>query len=329
MEGRITGQVGGLGFDLARRSLFDESPSLPARAGRRAGRDHAPRRTRADGLRQRQPARLPPARLPARRRRQRAPRQGPGRRRLPPLRAHDLRPRQLRARRASWCSARSSPCPAAGRATRRTTIRSRRSTTIASPTRRATATPSTGDDVFKVRAVRHGEDPRGQRPCAVRRARLRHVLRLGDPPSAGQPLRRPGVHRPSTRGRWIRRRLLVARRSRRTAPAVARSAPTRCRSASAAPRSISTAEQLGARLEDVAAFAKYLGGCAANIAVGTARLGLESAMLIRASATSTWAASCARRWPREGVDVRPVRTDPDAAHRPGAARHPRPRHASR
>ena len=29
------------------------------------------------------------------------------------------------------------------------------------------------------------------------------------------------------------------------------------------------AEQLGARLEDVASFAKYIGGCAANIAVAT------------------------------------------------------------
>lgn len=41
------------------------------------------------------------------------------------------------------------------------------------------------------------------------------------------------------------------------------------------------AEQPGARLEDVGSFAKYLGGCAANIAVGVARQGLKVAMLTR------------------------------------------------
>jgi copper-transporting P-type ATPase V len=38
-------------------------------------------------------------------------------------------------------------------------------------------------------------------------------------------------------------------------------------------------EQIGARLEDQASFAKYLGGCPANIAVGASRLGLRVAML--------------------------------------------------
>jgi 5-dehydro-2-deoxygluconokinase len=33
------------------------------------------------------------------------------------------------------------------------------------------------------------------------------------------------------------------------------------------------AQQVGARLEDVATFAKYLGGSSANIAFGAARLG--------------------------------------------------------
>ncbi|WP_240648353.1 bifunctional 5-dehydro-2-deoxygluconokinase/5-dehydro-2-deoxyphosphogluconate aldolase [Pararobbsia silviterrae] len=41
------------------------------------------------------------------------------------------------------------------------------------------------------------------------------------------------------------------------------------------------AQQVGARLEDVASFAKYLGGSSANIAFGAARLGLKSAMLTR------------------------------------------------
>ncbi len=39
------------------------------------------------------------------------------------------------------------------------------------------------------------------------------------------------------------------------------------------------AQQIGSPLEDVTSFAKYLGGSSANIAFGTARLGLKSAML--------------------------------------------------
>ncbi len=40
-------------------------------------------------------------------------------------------------------------------------------------------------------------------------------------------------------------------------------------------------QQIGGRLEDMGSFAKYVGGCPANIAVGTARLGLRSALLTR------------------------------------------------
>ncbi|MCH4564241.1 5-dehydro-2-deoxygluconokinase [Halomonas sp. EGI 63088] len=40
-------------------------------------------------------------------------------------------------------------------------------------------------------------------------------------------------------------------------------------------------EQIGSRLEDMSGFAKYLGGSSGNIAYGTARLGLKSAMLTR------------------------------------------------
>jgi 5-dehydro-2-deoxygluconokinase len=68
-------------------------------------------------------------------------------------------------------------------------------------------------------------------------------------------------------------------------------------------------EQVGARLEDVSSFAKYLGGCPANIAVGAARLGLKVAMLTRVGdehngrfVRETLAA--------EGVDVSHVKTDP-------------------
>lgn len=41
------------------------------------------------------------------------------------------------------------------------------------------------------------------------------------------------------------------------------------------------AQQLGARLEDVSSFAKYLGGSSANIAFGAARLGMRAAMVSR------------------------------------------------
>ena len=68
------------------------------------------------------------------------------------------------------------------------------------------------------------------------------------------------------------------------------------------------AQQIGARLEDVSSFAKYLGGSSANIAFGCARLGLKSAMLARVGddhpgrfLTDTLA--------REGCDVSHVRTD--------------------
>ena len=34
-------------------------------------------------------------------------------------------------------------------------------------------------------------------------------------------------------------------------------------------------EQVGGRLEEMASFAKYVGGCPTNISIGTARLGLK------------------------------------------------------
>jgi 5-dehydro-2-deoxygluconokinase len=40
-------------------------------------------------------------------------------------------------------------------------------------------------------------------------------------------------------------------------------------------------QQIGSRLEDVSSFAKSVGGCPANIAIGSARLGLRSALLTR------------------------------------------------
>jgi len=67
-------------------------------------------------------------------------------------------------------------------------------------------------------------------------------------------------------------------------------------------------EQTGGRLEDMATFAKYLGGCPANIAVGATRLGLKVGILTRVGddhmgrfVKETLAA--------EGVDVSQVKTD--------------------
>ncbi len=40
-------------------------------------------------------------------------------------------------------------------------------------------------------------------------------------------------------------------------------------------------QQIGARLEDVASFSKAVGGCPSNIAIGTSRLGLKSAVITR------------------------------------------------
>jgi len=38
-------------------------------------------------------------------------------------------------------------------------------------------------------------------------------------------------------------------------------------------------QQIGSRLEDIGSFAKSVGGCPANIAIGTARLGLKSGLI--------------------------------------------------
>ena len=70
------------------------------------------------------------------------------------------------------------------------------------------------------------------------------------------------------------------------------------------------AEQEGARLEDVQSFRKYVGGSAANIAVGTARLGVKSAMLTRVG-DEHMGRYVRRTLADNGVDVRGVRFDPE------------------
>lgn len=68
-------------------------------------------------------------------------------------------------------------------------------------------------------------------------------------------------------------------------------------------------EQVGSRLEDMTSFAKYLGGCPANIAVGTARLGLKVAMLTRVG-DEHMGRFVRETLARECVDVSLVTTDP-------------------
>ncbi|WP_116141397.1 bifunctional 5-dehydro-2-deoxygluconokinase/5-dehydro-2-deoxyphosphogluconate aldolase [Trinickia diaoshuihuensis] len=70
------------------------------------------------------------------------------------------------------------------------------------------------------------------------------------------------------------------------------------------------AQQIGARLEDVTSFAKYLGGSSANIAFGCARLGLASAMLARVG-NDHMGRFLTETLAREGCDVSHTRTDAD------------------
>ena len=68
-------------------------------------------------------------------------------------------------------------------------------------------------------------------------------------------------------------------------------------------------EQVPSRLEDTLSFARYLGGCAANIAVGTSRLGLRPAMLARVG-DEQMGRFVREQLAAEGVDVSRVTTDP-------------------
>ena len=68
-------------------------------------------------------------------------------------------------------------------------------------------------------------------------------------------------------------------------------------------------DQVGARLEDVHSFSKYLGGSPCNTAVGGARLGLKTAMLTRVGDEHN-GRFVREQLQAEGVDVRHVTTDP-------------------
>jgi 5-dehydro-2-deoxygluconokinase len=68
-------------------------------------------------------------------------------------------------------------------------------------------------------------------------------------------------------------------------------------------------QQIGSRLEDVSTFAKAVGGCPANIAIGAARLGLRSALISRVG-DEPMGRFVREQLAREGVETRGVLVDP-------------------
>lgn len=68
--------------------------------------------------------------------------------------------------------------------------------------------------------------------------------------------------------------------------------------------------QVGGRLEDMGSFQKYIGGSPTNMAAGTARLGLRSALITRVG-DEHMGRFIREELAREGVDVRGVKTDPE------------------
>lgn len=68
--------------------------------------------------------------------------------------------------------------------------------------------------------------------------------------------------------------------------------------------------QVGGRLEDMGSFQKYIGGSPTNMAAGTARLGLKSALITRVG-DEHMGRFIREELAREGVDVQGVTTDPD------------------
>lgn len=69
-------------------------------------------------------------------------------------------------------------------------------------------------------------------------------------------------------------------------------------------------QQSGSRLEDIASFAKSVGGCPTNISVGTARLGLKSALITRVG-DEQMGRFIREQLDREGVNTDGIVTDKD------------------
>jgi 5-dehydro-2-deoxygluconokinase len=67
-------------------------------------------------------------------------------------------------------------------------------------------------------------------------------------------------------------------------------------------------QQIGSRLEDIGSFAKSAGGCPTNIAIGTARLGLKSALVTRVGAEQM-GTFIREQLVREGVAIEGVHVD--------------------
>ncbi|MEQ9635254.1 MAG: 5-dehydro-2-deoxygluconokinase [Devosia marina] len=67
-------------------------------------------------------------------------------------------------------------------------------------------------------------------------------------------------------------------------------------------------QQIGTRLEDIGSFAKSVGGCPTNIAVGTARLGLRSALITRVG-NEQMGRFIREQLVREGVETSGIVTD--------------------
>ncbi len=68
-------------------------------------------------------------------------------------------------------------------------------------------------------------------------------------------------------------------------------------------------QQIGSRLEDITSFAKSVGGCPSNIAIGTARLGLKSAVITRVG-DEQLGRYVREQMTREGVNTDGIVTDP-------------------
>ncbi|CAN7536680.1 5-dehydro-2-deoxygluconokinase [Bosea sp. LjRoot90] len=68
-------------------------------------------------------------------------------------------------------------------------------------------------------------------------------------------------------------------------------------------------QQIGGRLEDMASFSKAVGGCPTNIAIGTARLGLKSAVITRVG-DEQMGRFILEQLQREGVETKGVIVDP-------------------
>lgn len=69
-------------------------------------------------------------------------------------------------------------------------------------------------------------------------------------------------------------------------------------------------DQIGSRLEDMSSFSKYIGGSSCNIAFGSSRLGLKTAMLTRVG-DDQMGRFVTETLVKEGCDVSHVAIDPD------------------